>query len=162
MFRMTKSACVEAPVDVVWKHLAQLDQIPLWTDAIRHASVAGECTAGIGAVRTCELRGNRKLHERIVAWEEGVSFTYESTDAPMMKLARNTWSVRAEGGRTLVTSDAEIELGGGIFGWLFGWILVSLLSLLLPNPLAKFKYWVEHGRPYEGKASKLPAPAALC
>jgi hypothetical protein len=162
MFRMKKSACVEAPVDVVWAHLARLDQIPLWTDAVHHASMSGECTAGVGAIRLCELRGNRRLHERIVAWEEGVSFTYESTDAPMMKLARNRWSVQAEGARTLVTTEAEIAFRGGLFGWLLGAILVPLIGLLLPNPLAKFKYWVEHGRAFPGKASQLPSPAAFC
>jgi hypothetical protein len=97
-----------------------------------------------------------------VAWEEGVSFTYESSDAPMMKLARNRWSVRAEGNRTLVISEAEMEFRGGLFGRLLGWIFVPLLGVLLPNPLAKFKFWVEHGRPFQGKASSLPTPNALC
>jgi hypothetical protein len=159
---MTKTACIEAPVDVVWAHLARLDQIHLWTDAIHRVSLSGECTAGVGAVRRCELRGKRTLHERVVAWTEGVSFTYESTDAPMMKLARNCWSVRAEGERTLVMSEAEIAFRGGVLGWLLGWIFVRLIELLLPNPLAKFKYWVEHGRPFSGKASKLPSPATVC
>jgi hypothetical protein len=27
MFRMTTSACIDAPVGVVWAHLARLDQI---------------------------------------------------------------------------------------------------------------------------------------
>jgi hypothetical protein len=80
----------------------------------------------------------------------------------MMKLARNTWSVRAEGARTLITTDAEVQFRGGPVGWLLGFLLVPLLRLLLPNPLAKFKFWVENGRPYEGRASKLPRPAALC
>ena len=162
MFRMNSSACVEAPVDVVWDHLRRLDQIHLWTDAIHRSYMSSDCSSGVGAERTCELAGNRSLHERIIAWEEGSAFTYESTDAPMMKLARNRWSVRPEGDRTLVVSEAEVEFRGGPFGWLLGWVLVPLLRLLLPNPLAKFKFWVEHGRPYEGKASRLPAPPALC
>lgn len=163
MFRMTTSACIDAPVDVVWAHLARLDQIHVWTDAIRRVSVSPECAAGVGAVRTCELAGERTLHERIVAWQEGVSYTYESTDAPMMKLARNRWSVRAESAsRTLVTSEADIEFRGGYFGRLLGFLLVPLIRVLLPNPIAKFKYWVENGRPYDGKASKLRTPPALC
>ncbi len=80
----------------------------------------------------------------------------------MMKLARNRWSVRPDGAGTLVTSEAEVEFRGGVFGWLLGWVIVPLLRLLLPNPLAKFKFWVEQGRPFEGKASKLPSPPALC
>lgn len=162
MFRMTSSACIDAPVDIVWAHLARLDQIPLWTDAIRRAHVEAGGAARVGTLRTCELRGNRILHERVVAWNEGVSFTYESKDAPMMKLARNCWSVRAEGHRTLVVSEADVEFRGGLLGRLLGWVLVPLIRLLLPNPLAKFKFWVEHGRPFEGRASKLPAPPEVC
>ncbi len=162
MFRMTNSACVDAPVDVVWEHLRRLDQIHLWTDAIHRSYISSPCASGVGAERTCELRGNRSLHERITAWEEGVALTYESTDAPMMKVARNRWSVRAEGARTLVLSEAQVEFRGGPLGWLLGWVLIPLLRVLLPNPLAKFKFWVEQGRPFEGKASKLPAPPALC
>ena len=159
---MKTSACVEAPVDVVWTHLARLDQIYLWTDAIHRSYVSGDCSAGVGAVRTCELLGDRRLHEHIIAWDEGVSYTYESYDAPMMKLARNRWRVRAEGARTLVTSEAEVQFRGGPLGWLLGWLLVPLLRVLLPNPLAKFKFWVENGRPFDGKASKLPTPATIC
>jgi ligand-binding SRPBCC domain-containing protein len=162
MLRMTKTACVDAPLGVVWAHLARIDQIHLWIDMIHRSYVSGDCSAGIGAVRTCELRGDRRLHEHFVAWDEGVSFTYESRDAPMMKLARNRWSVRAEGDRTLVTSEAEMRFRGGPLGWLLGFLLVPLIRVLLPNPLAKFKFWVEHGRPYEGKAWKPPRPAPLC
>ena len=79
MFHMTTSACVEAPIEVVWAHLARLDQIHLWTDVIQRSYVSGECSSGVGAVRTCELAGKRLLHERFVAWEEGDTFTYESS-----------------------------------------------------------------------------------
>jgi hypothetical protein len=162
MFRMTASACIEAPAEVVWAHLARLDQIHVWTDVIHRSYVSSACTSGVGAERTCELAGKRALHERFVAWEEGRSFTYESTDAPMMKLARNRWTVTASGARSLVTTDAEMEFRGGWLGRLLGWVLVPLMRLVLPNPLAKFKYWVENGRPYAGRASMLPVPAATC
>src|SRR4051812_45229651 len=114
MFRMSSRGCIEAPVEVVWAHLSRLDQIHVWTDVIHRSYMASECSSGVGAERVCELGGTRSLHERVIAWEEGVSFTYESTDAPMMKLARNCWSVRADGERTVVTSDAEMEFRGGI------------------------------------------------
>jgi hypothetical protein len=162
MFRMITRACVDAPVDVVWDHLSRLDQIHVWTDAIHRAYISSECSTGVGAERTCELGGRRSLRERIVAWEEGISFTYESTDAPMMKLARNRWSVTPEGTQTLVTSEAEMTFRGGVFGWLLGWILVPLLRFALPNPLAKFKYWVEKGEPFSGKPSRLPVPPLSC
>jgi ligand-binding SRPBCC domain-containing protein len=162
MLKMTQSACVEAPVSVVWDHLSRLDQIHVWTDVIHRVEVGGTCSRGVGTERTCELRGSRSVHERFVEWREGESFTYESVDAPLMKLARNRWSLRAEGDRTVVTSEAEMQLRGGMFGHLLGFVLVPLLALVLPNPLAKFKFWVENGRPFEGRASRLPRPSAAC
>ena len=66
------------------------------------------------------------------------------------------------GDRALVTSDAEMEFRGGWLGRILGWVLVPLMKLVLPNPLAKFKYWVENGQPYGGRASSLPVPQAIC
>ena len=162
MFRMTTSACIEAPADVVWAHLARLDQVHVWTDVIHRSYMSSACATGVGAERTCELAGKRDLHERVIAWDEGRSFTYESTDAPMMKLARNRWSVIAVGDRSMVTSDAEMEFRGGWLGRALGFVLVAVMKLVLRNPLAKFKYWVEKGRPYLGRARALPVPAAVC
>lgn len=163
MFTMKTSACIEAPATVVWAHLAQLDRISVWTDVIHRAHVSGSCAMGVGAVRTCELGHGRELHERFVAWDEGRSFTYESTDAPMMALARNTWTVTPMGaGRALVTSEAEMLFRGGWLGSVVGFVLVPLMKLVLPNPLAKFVYWVENGRPYEGRARSLPVPISAC
>jgi ligand-binding SRPBCC domain-containing protein len=162
MFRMTTRACIDAPADVVWAHLTRLDQIQVWTDVIHRSYVSSTCTTGVGAERTCELGGSRRLHERFVAWDEGRSFTYESTDAPMMKLARNRWSVTPEGERCVLTSEAEMQFRGGLLGRILGYVLLPLMKLVLPNPLAKFKYWVENGRPFAGRASALPLPASVC
>ena len=162
MHEMIATACIEAPHDEVWKHLARLDQVHLWTDVIHHSYMTTACATGVGAERACELPRGKGLRERVVAWDEGRSFTYESSDAPMMALARNTWTVEAIGARTLVTSRAELCFRGGLAGYVLGWLLVPLLRRLLPNPLAKFKFWVENGRPYEGRTSSLPVPAPVC
>lgn len=162
MHRMSVSACIDAPAAVVWAHLSRLDQIHVWTDLIHSSHLTGACASGVGAERVCDLGHGRSNHERVIAWEEGRSFTYESTDAPMMRLARNTWSVTPMGHRALVTSEAEIEFRGGWIGNLLGRLLLPLVFRLLPNPLVKFKFWVENGRPFEGKASRLRVPAALC
>ena len=159
---MKSSACVDAPVHVVWAHLSALDQIHLWTDVIHRVEITSACAVGVGAERACELAGDRVLHERVIAWEDGSSFTYESRDAPMMAFARNRWSVRAEGDRTLVTSEADVVFRGGWLGRLAGYLLIPLIGAVLPNPLAKFKYWVENGRPFQGSARALPIPAIAC
>lgn len=162
MHRMSASACVDAPAAVVWEHLARLDQIHLWTDLIHDARIEGACHHGVGTERVCELGAGRSNRERVIAWDEGRSYTYVSFDAPMMKEARNTWSVTPMGDRTLVRTDAEIVFRGGWFGRALGYVLVPLLGWLMPNPLVKFKFWVENGRPYVGKARALPVPLPGC
>jgi hypothetical protein len=163
MITLNSSACIDAPLALVWARLAALEDIPLWTDAIRAASITSEARMGVGAERTCELHGNHTLTERVVAWDDGRSFTYESTTAPFMKLARNTWSVEAHGpGRTLVTSQAEVTFKGGPFGRLLEIVFGPLLARVFPNPFAKFKFWVETGHPFQGNARKLPTLAPGC
>jgi hypothetical protein len=36
------------------------------------------------------------------------------------------------------------------------------MRMVLPHPLAKFKYWVENGRPFDGSARGLPIPSPVC
>jgi hypothetical protein len=102
------------------------------------------------------------IRERWVTWDEGHSFTYEGFGIPMMKHAANRWSVLPHGERSLLTSEAELELKGGVLGRLLEPLVGPLLRRMAPNALAGFKYLVEHGQPYNGKASELPRVPATC
>jgi hypothetical protein len=119
-------------------------------------------TQGVGAERTCGLVGNATIRERWLAWDEGRSFTYEGIGVPLMKRAVNQWTVLPQGDKTLLTSRAELEIKGGVFGRLLEPVLTPILRRMAPNALAGFKYLVEHGHPYVGKASELPLAPALC
>src|SRR3954468_2586946 len=148
MIKLVASVCIEAPHDVVWARLAKLEDIQLWSEAIVHASCTGPLAQGVGAERTCELVGNRTIQERWIAWDEGRSFQYEGFGIPMMRRASNRWSVVSQGARSLLISEAELELKGGLFGRLLEPILGSLMQRMAPGALASFKYLVEQGRPY--------------
>ncbi len=117
---------------------------------------------GVGAERTCELAGNRIIREQWVAWDEGRSFTYEGFGIPLMKHARNRWSVIPHGNISLLTSEAELVIKGGFVGRILEPLLRPLMQRMAPNALAGFKYLVEQGHPYPGKAAELPRPAATC
>ena len=126
------------------------------------AHCEGALSQGVGAERTCELVGNYIIKEHWVAWDEGRSFQYEGVGIPLMKRAVNRWSVVAQGERTLLTSEAELEIKGGVFGRMLEPLLEPLMRRMAPNALAGFKYLVEHGHPYDGKASELPRAPATC
>jgi hypothetical protein len=97
-----------------------------------------------------------------VAWDEGRSFTYEGFGIPLMKRAVNRWSVLPQGEKSLLTSEAELEIKGGVLGRMLEPILGTLMRRMVPNPLAGFKYLVEQGHPYDGVASELPKAPAIC
>jgi hypothetical protein len=162
MIKLSASVCIEAPAEIVWARLARLEDIQLRAELIVQARCEGALSQGVGAERTCELAGRRFIKEHWVAWDEGHSFTYEGVGIPLMKRATNRWSVLPQGDQTLLTSEAALELKGGAFGRLFEPLIGPLLRRMAPTTLAAFKYLVEHGHPYAGKASTLPKAAAIC
>ncbi len=142
--------------------LAQLEDIQLWSDVVVRARCDGARSRGVGAERTCELVGRRTITERWVAWEEGRSFQYEGFGLPLVKRAVNRWSVHPHGDRALLISEAEVQFKGGIFGRVLALAMAPVMRRMAPGALAGFKYLVEHGHPYEGKAAELPRAPASC
>lgn len=100
--------------------------------------------------------------ERWVSWHEGRSFAYEGVGIPFVASAKNAWTVQAEGEQTLLLSQAEVVLKGGLAGLLLEPIVAHQLKRIGPRTLAAFKYLVEHGRPPAIKHAKLPRAAAAC
>lgn len=163
MIRLSASVCIDAPAASVWARLAQLEDIQLWSEPVRRARCEGRVSRGVGAERTCELVGKLTITERWVAWDEGRSFTYEGFGLPLVKRARNVWSVHPEGERqSLFTTAAELELKGGPLERLLEPIMAAMFRKMGANSLAAFKYLVENGHPYEGKHSELPKASATC
>ena len=162
MAKLVASACIEAPAATVWERLARLEDVQLWSEQVLRARCNGAVTRGVGAERTCDLVGNMTITERWIAWDEGRSFTYEASGIGVMARAINRWSVIPQGERTLLTSEAEVEFIGGAFGRALALVLAPLLRRMAPNALAGFKYLVEHGQPYGGKAAELPRAPKTC
>ncbi|MBO0839163.1 MAG: hypothetical protein J2P28_27135, partial [Actinobacteria bacterium] len=50
-FDMTATVCIEAPADEVWRCLARIEDIPLWSRAIISASTVPGHERGVGAER---------------------------------------------------------------------------------------------------------------
>jgi hypothetical protein len=162
MIGLASSVCIEAPVDLVWERLANLEEITLWSEAVLDAKCDGPRTRGVGAERTCDLRGGVTIRERWLLWDEGRSFTYEGLGIPLVRQAKNTWSVHAEGEQTLVTSRAEVVLRGGRLTRILEPALAYQLNRVGRRTLAAFKYLVEHGEPPSVKHSKLGRVAPAC
>jgi carbon monoxide dehydrogenase subunit G len=158
---LSGSVCIEAPSETVWAALARLEDIQLWSEAVV-AARSGEVRQGVGAERTCDLRGGITITERWLAWDEGRSFTYEGSGIPLVANAKNEWTVHPEGERTLLTTRAEVVLKGGFVGRLFEPIVAYQFNRIGSRTLAALKYLVEQGQPPDVKHSRLPPIPLSC
>jgi len=161
MLRLKSTVCIEAPIEKVWKYLSAVENVTLWVPAINKAWCETETNRGIGAERVCEL-DKFSVRETFVEWEEGESFKYVATGAPMIKSASNRWSLEAVDGQTLVTSYSEIVVKGGIFGRLLEPLIFLATKFGFPNALAPLKYHVETGKAFEGNPKDLPLAPIFC
>jgi hypothetical protein len=96
--RLLASVCIDAPAERVWARLSRLEDIRLWSEAVLDAHCDGALSQGVGAERTCDLRGGITIRERWLAWNEGRSFAYEGVGVPFV--ARAERMDRAAGGRS--------------------------------------------------------------
>lgn len=162
--KLKATACIEAPKEKTWEYLSDVSNINLWVDDIVASPCEGAQGRGTGTVRVCHLRGNKLAREEFVAWEEGHSYTYEAVTIPMpmIEQARNTWSVTSMDGKTLLTTEPEIVMKGGVLGKLLELFMRPILRKQMADVLASFKYLVENGRPYEGTPSRLPRAPMTC
>jgi len=160
--RLSGSVCIDAPAEQVWARLVRLEDIRLWSEAVQDARCEGGVSRGVGAERTCELRGGVTITERWLSWNEGRSFAYEGIGIPLVARARNEWTVRAEEEQTLLLSQAEVVLKGGVLGRLLEPIVAYQFKRIGPRTLAAFQYLVEKGEPPTIKHAKLPRAATAC
>ena len=104
-----------APPEAVWAVIGDFGGIARWTSQITSSRMEHDAKPDVGAVRICEAPGFGTVRERVLAWDEGRSFTYGLIPTGPFRRAQNTWTVtRAPGGCTL-TLTPEVELR---FGWL--------------------------------------------
>ena len=162
MLKMKGSACIDASPETTWNVLADIENIHLWSEVILSSECSGNTKQGIGAERTCQIGDRVQITERWISWKEGESYTYEGFNLPLVKSAKNTWSVKEENGKTLLTTESEVVLKGGVLGRLLEPVMLFVSRRLGANTLAALKYFIENGKPYEGKHSLLPRVAISC
>jgi hypothetical protein len=122
----------------------------------------GLTARGVGAERTCDLRGSIQITESWLAWDEGRSFTYEGIGIPLVAHAKNEWTLHPDGEKTLLTTKAEVSLKGGVVGTLLEPIAAYQFKRMGPRTLAAFKFLIEHGEPPHGQHSRLPKIRVAC
>lgn len=162
MITVESSVCIAAPVDDVWAQLVRLEDIRLWSEAVLYAHCPGPIAEGVGAERTCQLRGGIKISEHWLQWDNGHSFTYEGSGIPGVLSARNRWSVAPVGTQTQLRSLAEVQLKGGRLARLLEPLVARQTRRVGLRTLAAFKYLVEQGEPPPVRHARLVTAPATC
>lgn len=147
MITMSASVCIDAPAERVWELLARLEDIVLWSDSVLAAECPTGRARGVGAKRVCVFRGGVTLTEHWTAWDEGRGFSYEGSGLPMVRTARNTWTVEAIGDMTLLRTHAEVILRGSLLGWALQPLVQLQARRMGARSLGAFKHLVERQRP---------------
>ena len=162
MLKMKGMICIEASKARCWEVLADIENIPQWSEAVITAKSVISGFAGVGAERVCELSNNITIKEKWIEWNEGESYTYVGFNLPLIKFAQNTWSLIEKEGKTYLTTESQVEFKGGVFGRILEPIMKMMSAKMGANALAALKYLIETGEAYEGKHSQLPRPLAIC
>ena len=71
MPQFTKTVLIGADRSEVWRKLADLEAVELYSPAVKIASLTSKESQGGGASRYCEFHGPGSVHEKVVNWEEG-------------------------------------------------------------------------------------------
>lgn len=95
LFAVTTTLDVDAPPDVVWRHVISFSDIPAPDDWVFRAGVAYPVRAridgqGVGAIRYCEF-STGPFVEPITAWEPGRLLKFDVTQNPP---AMREWTFR--------------------------------------------------------------------
>jgi hypothetical protein len=159
---VSASICIDAPADAVWERLARLEDITLWSEPVIAARCEPGRSRGVGAERSCDLRGGMTIHERWLFWDEGRSFVYEGSGIPLVARARNEWIVSQVGDKTLLSSHARVTLKGGRLARLLDPLVAYQSRRMGRLALAAFKFLVETGGPPAVKHARLPAGPTGC
>lgn len=149
MLQINTSIEIDAPANDVWRKLAKLDDVQHWVESVEKSYYSSEQTEGVGAERTCEVRGFGTLQEKIVQWEDGQSLTYAVEGMPsIVRGAQSAWQVQAITPlKTRVSIQSSVETNYGVFGALMAKTMMRpRMTRLLEGGLRSFKDFVEHSQ----------------
>ena len=145
MPRLVRQIAINAPKEKVWEVLADFGAVSNWAPTILESRSTTEANGGVGAERTCKHQKMGDIEERIVAWEDGHSLSYDVIEGlPFpIKSLNNTWSVSAAGENAIVSLVMEFRMGLGLLGALPALMARLPMRKEMQVSLAGLKQYVE-------------------
>ncbi|MBL4838277.1 MAG: SRPBCC family protein [Kordiimonadaceae bacterium] len=109
---------ISEPIETVWDQISDLTGIQDWTKTVNSAHFHTDKQRGIGAGRTCDVKGFGKLVENVLEWSEGESYRLSLEGLPsFVKEASGGWRLEKAGdNRTIATTFIDMETRYWPFG----------------------------------------------
>ena len=108
IIKITNQVQINVPKSKVWEIVSDFGNVSRWHPYITQSTITSSSDRGVGTERSSEGLQAGTLTEKVIAWDEGNSITYEMTVKP---LAMSMLSISGEGDQTLVTSDFQVDPG---------------------------------------------------
>jgi len=125
MSEFTESIQISAQPEVVWAALADIGNISEWNPGVKHSEQTSTGEVNVGATRRCDLGGRNYLDEEVVVFEPHRNMTIRITDTNLpFKSADIRFTLRADGGNTIVTVSPNYELKFGAIGRILDALMV--------------------------------------
>ncbi len=147
MPKLIRQVTIDASKEKVWDVLADFSGAAHWAPTISESRSTTEANGGVSAERRCKHEKMGYIEERIVAWEDGRSLSYDVIKglAFPIKSLNNTWTVNSAGDNAIVSVTMDFRMGLGPLG-----VLPALMARLpmrkeMQVSLAGLKQYVETG-----------------
>ena len=150
MNKVDAQILIDAPVQSVWEVLADFGAVYQWAPSVTQSYSTSEISSGPEASRHCDISGFGGIEEDITEWNDGSDFTYRASGVGPISGAYSTWSVKAQGGQTMVSTDFRYGLRFGPLGSLMNAVILRRkLKQGLGNALEGLKHHVKTGEQIE-------------
>lgn len=141
------SISIDASPERTWETLARyVDVGDFHTGVVSSRLIAGP-TTGVGADRHCNLPGNVEVWERITAWEEGKSYSYDVYKWKKfpLKAMHTTFGVDPSSvpNRSILYQKLDYRLSPGFLTGL----MKGRLRGAVRDTLLGYKHFIETGEP---------------
>ena len=119
-------ADIEAPVDTVWKVLADIGTVARWNPGVSASRLTSAAT-GNGSSRRCDLGSNAFLEETVVTWQprEQLTMRVTNTNLPFTQADIHFRLTSITAHSTTVTVTPEYRLKYGVYGELLNLVWVK-------------------------------------
>lgn len=110
---------IDAPVETVWKALADLAAVQNYNPMVASARVISARAEGVGAMRRCELKPKGWVEERVWHWEppHAIGLEIAASEWPVVFMKWKT-ELEKDGSTTLVRQEMDYKVKFGPIGTL--------------------------------------------